>query len=179
MIEEYEVVTHSSVCEETVEEEYTEESQAIQTEANEVCGEVQTTMSKLEHFKFEYQSTVKTEHKLETSIKLLVKQCGSLSSTEEYLTTVTTTLSALGEVQFQLPTWTGDWARFKQKRNKSNKWNDKRMLKKCVKKFGPGVRVAEVSEIDGQSIEGMPKKNTAPFAVLGACPDCKGKRMTG
>jgi len=185
MIEEYEVVTHSTVCEETVEEEYTEESQAIQSEANEVCSEVQTTMSKLEHFKFEYQSTVQTEHKLETSIKLLVKQCGSLSSTEEYLTTVTSTLTALGdcpglgEVQFQLPTWTGDWARFKQKRDKSNKWNDKRMLKKCVKKFGPGVRVAEVSEIDGQSIEGMPKTNTAPFAVLGACPDCKGKRMTG
>lgn len=185
MIEEYEVVTHSTVCEETVEEEYTEESTAIQTEANEVCGEVQTTMSKLEHFKFEYQSTVKTEHKLETSIKLLVKQCGSLSSTEEYLTTVTTTLNALGdcpglgEVQFQLPTWTGDWARFKQKRNKSNKWNDKRMLRKCVKKFGEHARVAEVSEIDGQSIEGMPKKNTAPYTVLGACPDCKGQRMRG
>jgi putative transposon-encoded protein len=185
MIEEYEVVTHSTVCEETVEEEYTQESTAIQEEANQVCGEVQTTMSKLEQFKFEYQSTVKTEHKLETSIKLLVKQCGSLSSTEEYLSTVSTTLNALGdcpglgEVQFQLPTWAGDWAKFKQKRNRSNKWNDKRMLKKCVKMFGKGARVAEVSEIDGQSIEGMPKKNNSPYAILGACPDCKGKPMPG
>lgn len=185
MIEEYEVVTHSTVCEETVEEEYTEESTAIQDEANEICGQVQTTMSKLEHFKFEYQSTIKTEHKLEASIKLLVKQCGSLSSTEEYLTTVSTTLTALGDcpglgdVQFQLPTWTGDWARFQQKRNKSNKWNDKRMLKKCVKKFGEGARPAEVSEIDGQSIEGMPKTNTGPYTLLGACPDCKGKKMPG
>jgi len=185
MIEEYEVVTHSTVCEETVEEEYTEESTAIQDEANEVCSEVQTTMSKLEHFKFEYQSTLKTEHKLESSIKVLVKQCGSLSSTEEYLTTVTSTLTALGdcpglgEVQFQLPTWTGDWARFKQNRQKSNKWNDKRMLQACVKKFGQGARPAEVSEIDGQSIEGMPKKNTAPSTILGACPDCKGKKMPG
>jgi len=185
MIEEYEVVTHSTVCEETVEEEYTEESTAIQEEANQVCGEVQTTMSKLEQFKFEYQSTVKTEHKLEISIQLLVKQCGSLSSTEEYLTTVSTTLNALGdcpglgEVQFQLPTWAGNWAKFKQSRNKGNKWNDKKMLRKCVQMFGEGARVAEVSEIDGQSIEGMPKINQSPYAVLGACPDCKGKPMPG
>jgi len=185
MIEEYEVVTHSTVCEETVEEEYTEESTAIQTEANEVCGEVQTTMSKLEHFKFEYTSTIKTEHKLEISIKLLVKQCGSLTSTEEYLTTVTTTLNALGdcpglgEVQFQLPTWVGDWANFRQNRDRSNKWNDKRMQGACVSKFGKSARVAEVSEIDGRSVEGMPKKNSAPYTVLGACPDCRGKSMQG
>jgi hypothetical protein len=82
-------------------------------------------------------------------------------------------------VQFQLPTWTGAWAKFKQRRNKSNKWNDQKMLKKCVKKFGEGARPAEVSEIDGRSIEGMPKKNTAPFTVLGACPDCQGKPMPG
>merc|ERR1719329_106097 len=117
----------------------------------------------LEQFKFEYQSTVKTEHKLESSIKLLVKQCGSLSSTEEYLTTVSTTLNALGdcpglgEVQFQLPTWTGQWVKFNQKRDKCNKWNDAEMFKQCTKQFGKGTRVAEVSEIDGQSIEGMPR----------------------
>merc|ERR1719183_1186644 len=103
-------------------------------------------MSKLEQFKFEYESTVKTEYKLEESIKLLVKQCGSLSSTEEYLTSVSTTLNALGDcpglgdVQFQLPTWAGAWAKFKQQRDKSNKWNDKRMKRKCVKKFGDGAR---------------------------------------
>lgn len=185
MVEEYSIVSHSTVCEDTVEQEYEEESSGVQDDANEVCEEVQGTLAKLEKFKFEYQSTVKTEHAMETTIKNLVKQCGQLDSTEIHLETVKSTLDALGDcpgigdIQFQLPTWVGDWTRFRQKRKKSNKWNDKMMLNKCKNKFGDDARVAEVSEIDSRSIDGMPETNTASYPLLGACPECKGKRMPG
>jgi len=185
MIEEYEVVSHSTVCEETVEEEYTQESSAVQDEANKVCKSVQGAMTKLEKYKFEYQSTIQIEHKMQTAVKTLTKHCGSLSSTEEYLGSVSTTLDALGdcpglgEVHFQLPTWVGDWVKFEQNRDRGNKWNDNAMLEACVQRFGHGVRVAEVSEIDGRSIEGMPDVNTAEFPLLGACPSCRGRSMPG
>jgi len=185
MIEEYEVVTHSTVCEETVHEAYVKQSSAVQDEANKVCSDVQVFISKLEKYKFEYQSSTKTETKMDTTIRTLVKQCGSLTSTETYLEDVQDTLGALGncpgigDVTFHLPTWVGEWVKFDQDRQKSDMWNDKQMAEVCSGHFGYGARPAEVSEIDSQSVQGMPAMNTAEFPVLGACPMCKGKRMPG
>lgn len=185
MIEEYEVVVHSTVCEETVHESYIKQSSAVQEEANKICGDVQYYISKLEKYKFEYQSSMKTEVKMETSIKNLIKQCGSLTSTETYLEDVQDTLGALGscpgigDVTFHLPTWVGEWAKFDQDRQKSDSWNDKQMAEVCSGQFGYGARPAEASEIDSHAVEGMPDMNTAEYPVLGACPMCKGKRMPG
>jgi len=185
MIEEYEVVTHSTVCEETVHETYIKQSSAVQDEANKVCSDVQLFISKLEKYKFEYQSSTKTEYKMETTIRNLIKQCGSLTSTETYLEDVQDTLGALGscpgigDVTFHLPTWVGEWAKFDQDRQKSDSWNDKQMAEVCSSQFGYGARPAEVSEIDSQGVEGMPSMNTAEYPVLGACPMCRGKQMPG
>merc|ERR1711976_1143532 len=41
LIEEYEVTVHSTVCEDTVEEEYSKEVTVVQTEATKVCRRVQ------------------------------------------------------------------------------------------------------------------------------------------
>lgn len=185
MIEEYEVVTHSTVCEETVHESYVKQSSAIQDEANKVCSDVQMFISKLEQYKFQYQSSTKTEVKMTTTIRNLIKQCGSLTSTETYLEDVQDTLGALGscpgigDVTFHLPTWVGEWVKFDQDRQKTDVWNDKQMADACSSQFGYGARPAEVSEIDSQGVEGMPQTNTGEFPVLGACPMCRGQRMLG
>merc|ERR1711957_188870 len=152
MIEEYEVVTHSTVCEETVHEAYVKQSSAVQDEANKVCSDVQVFISKLEKYKFEYQSSTKTETKMDTTIRTLVKQCGSLTSTETYLEDVQDTLGALGscpgigDVTFHLPTWVGEWVKFDQDRQKTDVWNDRQMADACSSQFGYGARPAEASE---------------------------------
>jgi len=185
IIEEYEVVVHSTVCEETVVEEYTRESSAIQEDANKACSLVQMTISQLQKFKFEYQASSKTEFDMEITIKNLIKQCGSLTATQTYLGDVKDTLGALGkcpglgDVKFQLPTWTGAWARFDQDRSQDPSATDSQMRAMCSSHFGAGARPAEVGEIDSQGIEGMPLTNTADLPVLAACPNCKGDYTPG
>jgi len=185
IIEEYEQVVHSTVCEETVVQAYTQESTAIQEDANKACSAVQEAIAKLELYKFQYQSSTKTEYDMETTIQTLIKQCGSLTATETYLGDVKVTLGALGkcpglgDVSFKLPTWTGAWARFEQDRSQDASVTDSQMHAECVRKFGAGARPAEVGEIDSQGIEGMPSTNTADLPVLPACPNCKGDFSPG
>lgn len=187
LIEEYEVVTHTTVCEETVRQEYTKLSSTLQQEADVACSHVQKEISNLQKFKMQYQSSVQTQTQLEKSIEVLVNQCGSLSETESDLENVKTTIKALGncpglgEVGFQIPTWTGDWVQWKQDRWQTDAANDAAMLAACQAKFGGGngVRPAEVSEIDAQTIQNMPAKNAAPVPVVGACPLCRGDENGG
>lgn len=185
IIEEYEQVVHSTVCEETVVQEYTQQSGAIQEEANKVCSAVQEMISKLATYKFQYEASTKTEIDMETTIKSLVKQCGSLTATEQYLGDVKDTLGALGkcpglgDVTFKLPTWTGSWARYDQDRAKDASVTDSEMRAVCASQFGAGARPAEVGEIDSQGLEGMPLQNTASQPVLPACPNCKGDYSPG
>lgn len=185
IIEEYEQVVHSTVCEESVVQAYTQESGAIQEDANKACSAVQESIAKLEMYKFQYQSSTKTEYDMETTIQSLVKQCGSLTATETYLGDVKVTLGALGkcpglgDVSFKLPTWTGAWARFEQDRGQDAAVTDSQMRAECARKFGAGARPAEVGEIDSQGIEGMPSTNTADLPVLPACPNCKGDFAPG
>jgi len=185
IIEEYEQVVHSTVCEETVVQEYTHQSSAIQEDANKACSFVQESISKLEKFKFEYQASAKTEFDMQTTIRSLVKQCGSLTATEIYLGDVKDTLGALGkcpglgDVTFQLPTWTGAWCKFDQDRSQEASVTDSQMRYACSAQFGAGARPAEVGEIDSEGIEGMPLTNSADLPVLAACPNCKGDFAPG
>lgn len=181
LIEEYEVVTHSTVCEQTVREEFTKLSTVLQEEASAACSHVQEEISNLQKFKTKYESTVQTQSQLEKSIEVLVKQCGSLSETESDLENVKTTIKALGncpglaEVGFHIPTWTGEWVIWKQERWQTDASNDAAMLAACQAKFGTyGVRAAEVSEIDSRTIQNMPATNAADVPLIGGCPLCQG-----
>lgn len=183
LIEEYEVVTHSTVCEETVRQEFTKLSAILQEEASAACSHVQEEIADLQKFKYQYQSTLQTQTQLEKSIEILVKQCGSLSETEWDLENVKTTIKALGncpglsDVGFQIPTWTGQWVTWKQERWETDASNDAAMLAACQAKFGGAgnsVRAAEVSEIDSRTVLNMPALNSAAVPLLGACPLCQG-----
>jgi len=185
IIEEYEQVVHSTVCEETVVQAYTQQSAAIQEDANKACSAVQEAIAKLDKFKFQYEASAKTEYDMQTTIQSLIKQCGSLTATETYLGDVKDTLAALGkcpglgDVTFKLPTWAGAWVRFNQDRGQDASVIDSQMRAVCTSHFGASARPAEVGEIDSQGIEGMPLTNTADVPVLPACPNCKGDFAPG
>merc|ERR1712137_641525 len=129
MIEEYDAIVHSKVCETTIHQEYSKEVSVIQEDANKVCGQVQYFLSNLQRYKFSYQALVRTEGKLTQSIQILVKQCGSLTQTQQHLHYVQQTILALGNcpglaVGFSIPTWTGIWVTFTQDSGKNSVWND-------------------------------------------------------
>merc|ERR1719420_653049 len=58
-------------------------------------------------------------------------------------------------------------------RRRRIKKQDKAMNAACSK-VAPGSRAAEVGEIQGQTVEGIPTTNTSPDPLIGACPDCSG-----
>jgi hypothetical protein len=183
LIEEYSMEVVSHVCEDTVEEEYTQSITVVETEATQVCRRVQVFIQHLNQYKLQLTQAVETEHHIESKLQVLTQQCGTLTQTSTYLTEVTTTLVALGNcpglngTTFSLPTYVGSWVYVNQELGHSDPELDAVMLQACkaaYPNYGYSVRPAEVSEIDQYSVQGMPSTNTARSPLLGACPLCEG-----
>lgn len=182
LVEQYKKITHSKVCWETAHQEYESQSSAVQVEANKYCEREQKAYSSLTTYNAQYKRTIRIERKLKKTYLVTKRQCGGLLKTEQYVSSVKKTIKALGKcpglgsVHFSVPKWVGTYAYFTQRRDRKDKWNDRKMRKKCQVKFRRrGIRPAEVAELDSRTVRKMPRRNTADAPVLGACPNCQGK----
>jgi len=154
----------------------------LQDKADKLAAEQEEKLRQLEELRPRLEDMILAEQKLRDHIKDLSEKCQQLPDTESGLQKVREAIRALeacpgiGRAQFRIPKFTGEWVEITQDSKKSDKDNDAAALQACIAKYGKdkGVRVAEVSEILAHSVEGMPLTNTAPVALLGACPYCEG-----
>jgi len=126
------------------------------------------------------------EKKLTEHIRMLKKECSGLSATTSALDKVRDVISVMGACpglrrpEFHIPEWTGEWVVGDlDTRLFTDEEMDNKMHLLCKQNGatwqGMPVRAAEVSEIQMQTIEGMPVINTAPVPLIGTCPNCEGK----
>jgi len=186
LMEEYRAITRSTVCEEAAQEEYSTIIASVQAEASTSCERTQTQLAGLERHRSQLQNSAILQKRLQSSIQILVAECGSLEETQTDLDNIWGAIEALGQcpgltgLSLQVPVWAGEWVVFRQERWESDAWNDAAMLEACRARFGTnGIRVAEVSEIDAQTVRNAPVQNTAGSPVLGACPLCEGDDNDG
>jgi len=154
----------------------------LQDKADKLAADQGEKLRQLEDIRPRLEDMILAETKLRQHIKKLSEECQQLPDTTSGLQKVREAIRALeacpglGRVSFHIPLWAGEWVEISQDNQKTDKSNDAVALQACVAKYGngKGIRVAEVSEILAHSVEGMPLNNTAPLALMGACPHCEG-----
>jgi len=183
LIAEYEELIKSKSCEDAVEEEYTQKVTPIKKEIKELTEKLEALQDKLEELRPRLEDANNAEKILRKQIKDLTQECADLPETITDLNKVRDIITIMGKcpgldsAEFNIPVWTGDWVELTQKSDMSDVAFDAAMNAACAGKFDSeehAVRAAEVGEIMAVAIEGMPQTNTAPGAIVGACPMCAG-----
>lgn len=182
LIKEYEDLTSPDEDGDVEVELENEKEEPLQDKADKLAADQGEKLRQLEDLRPRLEDMILAERKLREHIKKLSEECQQLPDTESGLQRVREAIRALeacpglGRAQFHIPLWSGEWVQITLDNKKTDASNDAVALQACVTKFGKGksIRVAEVSEIQAHSVEGMPLNNTAPVALLGACPHCEG-----
>jgi len=150
-------------------------------DASDASAEIADKTTKLQDLRTKLQDAWNAEKKLQDHITATADTCSTLGSSTQYLADVRTAILALEacpglqRAEFRIPKYMGDWAYFMLDNNTDDATNDATMNAACVAKW-PGSRAAEISEIEGHSIEGAPETNTATLALVGTCPNCAGAK---
>jgi hypothetical protein len=182
LIQEYEDLASPDDDGDVVQQVERAKKEPLQDRADKLAAEQGEKMRQLEDLRPRLEDMLLAESKLRQHIKKLAEECQQLPDTTSGLQKIRDAILALeacpglGRVQFHVPLWAGEWVEILQDGQKTDKNNDAAALEACVAKYGSGsgIRVAEVSEILAHSVEGMPRNNTAPVALMGACPHCEG-----
>jgi septal ring factor EnvC (AmiA/AmiB activator) len=183
LIAEYDELIKSKSCEDAVEEEYNEKVTPIRKEIKELTEKIEELEDKLEKLRPRLEDASEAEKILRKQIKTLHEQCAELPETITDLNKVRDVIytmskcPGLAAAEFNIPIWTQDWVEVTQSADMTDAVFDAAMNAACAAKFNSedhAVRAAEAGEIAAESIEGMPKTNTASGAIVGACPMCAG-----
>jgi len=177
---EYDLLANSTACEDGTEEEIKSRKTPLHERINTLTTTVSEKITDLTELRPRLENANDAQEKLEEHVKNLEEECSELPETASDLDKVRETITAmslcpgLSKVEFNLPKWTGTWVTFEQDAaTMSDKKQDELMDALC-KKQDDGARAAEVSEIEQQSVEGIPLTNTAGEPLLGTCPSCAG-----
>jgi len=177
---EYEELANSSACVDGIVDQFKNRRAPLQKDADKLATAINQKVAELQSLRPRMESASESEKELRTHVKQLANQCDDLGPTVSDLNKVREAIRALSQcpglsrVKFSLPKWVGTWATFDQNgKTQTDKDQDKAMTLACSK-VAPGSRAAEVGEIQGQTVEGIPTTNTASAPLMGACPDCAG-----
>lgn len=178
---EYEELANSTACVDSTMEQFKNRKTPLQKEADKLATSINEKVSELQSLRPRLDGAMSSEENLRKHVRELTSECDDLAPTVSDLDKVRDAIQALSacpglsRVKFSLPKWVGTWAVFDQNgKAKTDKQQDNAMNRAC-NKIAPGSRAAEVGEIQGQTVEGIPTTNTSPDPLLGACPDCAGK----
>jgi uncharacterized coiled-coil DUF342 family protein len=179
----YEEQANSTACADSVKEQYKNQRTPLQEAADKISGEINDKTEEMQSLRPRLQSTQASEVKLREQVSELTDQCAELSPTISALDAVRDAIAACAKcaglngsmtVKFSLPKWTGKWATFHQDSAAQTDTEQDRLMNLECSSNTEGSRAAEVGEIQGQTVQGIPKINTAPTPLLGACPACEG-----
>lgn len=182
LIAEYEEITSSTDAEDALKEDCKQQREPPQEKIEKAVSDLRSKLlPHLQGLRPKLEDMLAAETKLRKHVADLKTTCSQLDATGRGLDSVRDAIHALQACpglirpEFHIPLFSGEWVSFELDNAKSDQANDAAMTAACQAKFGSGVRVAEVSEIEGGFIEGMPRNNTATLPLLPACPKCKGK----
>lgn len=177
---EYDELANSTACYDGVKSKYESQKVPLQQDIDELLKAIDVKVKKLQGLRPRLESANEAEKKMLEQVKRLETECGDLPETISDLGKVRDAIQALSKcpglsrVQFHLPKWIGSWVTFDQDaETMSDQKQDELMDDICDKQVS-GARAGEVSEIEEQSVEGIPLTNTADVPLLGACPLCEG-----
>jgi uncharacterized protein YoxC len=178
---EYEELANSTACVDSIMDQFKNRKIPLQKKAEQLATAINEKVAELQSLRPRLDGAMKSEKELRAHVKELTNQCDDLGPTISDLNKVREAIRALSScpglsrVKFALPKWVGTWATFSQNgKAQTDDDQDKEMNSAC-QKIAPGSRAAEVGEIQGQTVEGIPTTNTAPDPLMGACPDCAGE----
>lgn len=170
-------------CAKDVEAAYHRKAGPIRDSMSEDVKELTKMTDDLPRLRPRLHDVTDAEAELRQHVEHLSKACKALPATISDLDAVRKGIDALkscpglGLPKFQVPVLALPLVSFVQNIEKSQDVLDKLMLDACRSRFPnlTTVRVAEISEIENQLVEGLPQTNTATQALLGACPNCQGR----
>lgn len=178
--DEYSELANSTACFDTVESTYKSRKVPLQEAIDGLIKDIDKKTKVLQGLRPRLESAKSAETQLRKQIKTLSEECAGLPDTVSNLNKVRDSIQALSKcpglsrVQFSLPKWTGTWAVVKLKaKQMTDEKQDEELDAACAEQ-ATGARAAEVSEIEEQTVEGIPLTNTAGFPLIGACPACEG-----
>merc|ERR1712139_737284 len=177
---EYDELANSTACFDRVKAEFKQKKDPLQEEADDLADKIADRVKLLRSLRPRLESAEISEKMLRKHVKKLTEQCEDLEPTISDLDKVRDAIRALSEcpglsrLKFELPVWTGEWCFFEQDAQKmSDEAQDKAMDQAC-NKCSEGSRAAITAEIEEQTVEQIPVKNTAPAPLIGTCPNCEG-----
>lgn len=178
LIDQYEQKVADTAVDEAAKKEHDDAADPKTKEQQDLSDDIAKKMNQLQDLRSKLDDAWKAETKLQQHIVNLGKECKLLGSTTQYLADVRTAIHALEacpglqRAEFHIPLFK-NWTTFTLDKSKTDAQTDAQMTAACEAKF-PGTRAAEVSEIEGHSVEAAPLNNTALVPLLGACPLCEG-----
>jgi len=183
--DEYHDLANSTACFDQVETTYKARKTPLQDAIDVLIKDTTKKMKELENLRPRLESATKAEKKLRKHIKTLSTECEQLPATVSNLNKVRDAIQALSRcpglsrVQFSLPKWIGTFvvAPFNAKKFNDTE-TDAKFNKVCAAQT-EGARAAETSEIEEQTVEGIPLTNTADYPLIGTCPNCEGDEAAG
>lgn len=179
---EYHEQANSTACFSSVQEQYKNLKTPLQDRADKLTGDINEMTEEMHTLRPRLQSARASEAKLREQVNKLTNQCKELAPTISSLDSVRDAIHALSAcpgletVEFSLPKWTGTWITFHQDGVAQTDMEQDKLMNSACKNDTEGSRAAEVGEIQEQTIQGIPKINSAPTPLLGTCPDCEGER---
>lgn len=179
---EYEELVASTACSGSVEEQVKNQKTMAQDKADKLTDQISDKTEEMKSLRPRLQSAEASEVTLREQVKQLSKQCRELGPTMSSLDSVRDAIHALSacpgikRVEFSLPQWTGTWVTFHQDSGSQNDAEQDKLMNFACNSNAEGSRAAEVGEIQEQTVQGIPKINSAPTPLLGACPECEGQR---
>lgn len=181
LIDENEELYASKYAEDVLREDCKRRKSPLEEAANKNKDQLKTKLQMLQSLRPKLEDMIASETKLRRHVEDLTSSCSQLEKTVRGLDSVRAAIRALeacpglDRAEFHIPSWAGEWASFDLKNTDSDQANDAAMAEACQAKFGQGVRAADISEIEGGFIDGLPRNNTASLFLLGTCPKCAGK----
>lgn len=182
MVVQYEEQANSTACSDSIQEQYKNQKTPLQESADKISGEINDKTEEMQTLRPRLQSSQASEVKLRKQVSELTSQCAELSPTISALDSVRNALNALSACpgmktfSFSLPKWTGQWVTFHQDSAAQTDAEQDRLMNTACSTNTAGSRAAEVGEIQERTVQGIPKINSAPTPLLGACPGCEGDR---
>lgn len=171
----------SEACVSAVQTEFTGKETPVAQAVVVSRQDISTETSKLEAYKIELEAISSAELKLRNHIKMLEMKCSAMHTTISSLDQVRDAIIVLGmcptigEAAFYVPNYVCMLApRPVDLHRQTDEEIDNLLDGFCKSECSSDSRLAEVAEIQEQTIEGMPSSNTGLVPVLAGCPYCAG-----
>lgn len=180
LIDQYEKKVADTSKEDAAKKQYDDKSDPKKKDAEDAANDMAKQRKQLADLRSRLEDAWNAEKKLREHIEKLKQECSLLGNTTQYLSNVRDAIHALEACpglerpEFHIPLYEGWVTNFTLDSSWTDAQIDDAMTAACQAKFGSTSRAAEVSEIEGNTIEAAPMNNSAMVPLLGKCPGCEG-----